>query len=76
MYDWCFDSIELRMLSRAEYVRERNLLKDSHVNSHETQSVHKLGWETGWADSCFLKFHLAALLRRADYIRCLKLLTS
>ena len=46
-----FDSIELRMLRRADYVRERKLLRDSHVHSHETQSVHKLGWETGWAHS-------------------------
>ena len=39
------------MLRRADYVRERKLLRDSHVHSHETQSVHKLGWETGWAHS-------------------------
>ena len=92
-----FDSIELRMLRRADYVRERKLLRDSHVHSHETQSVQKLGWETGWAHSLlsltfatrwnqkhpsyvgiwlFLKLHLATLLRRADYMRCLKLLTS
>ena len=45
------DSIELPMLSRADYVRERKLLRDSHVHSHETQSAHKLGWETGWAHS-------------------------
>ena len=39
------------MLRRADYVRERKLLRDSHVHSHETQSVHKIGWETGWAHS-------------------------
>ena len=32
-------------------MRERKLLRDSHVHSHETQSVHKIGWETGWAHS-------------------------
>ena len=46
-----FDSIELQMLRRADYMRERKLLRDSHVHSHETQSVHKLVWETGWAHS-------------------------
>ena len=87
-----FDSIELQMLRRADYVRERKLLKDSHVHSHETQSVDKLGWRIGWAHSLlslpfatrrnqkhpsyvsirlFLKFRLAALLQRADFIRCL-----
>ena len=92
-----FDSIKLRMLKRAGYVRECKLLRDSHVHSHEMQSVHKLEWETGWTHSLlslafatrcnqkhrsyvsirlFLKFHLAALLRRPDYMRSLKLLTS
>ena len=39
------------MLRRANYERKRKLLRDSHAQSHKTQSVHKLGWETGWADS-------------------------
>ena len=92
-----FDSIELQILRRADYVRERKLLNDSHFRSYETQSVHKPGWGIGWAHSLlslafvarwnqkhpsyvsirfFLKFHLAALLWRADYMRCLKLLAS
>ena len=96
-YDGCFWFHELRMLRRAHYVRKRKLLRDSHLHSHETQSVHKLGSETGWAHSLLslafatrwnqkhpsyvnirlsLKFHLAALLPTADYMRCLKLLTS
>ena len=88
-----FDSIELRMLRRADYVRQRKHLRDSHVRSHETQSVHKFEREIGRAllsihnsmeskhssyvnIRVFLKFHLATLLRRADYMRCLKLLTG
>ena len=92
-----FDSIELQILRRADYVREHKLLRDAHVHSHETQSVHKTGRETGWAHSLlslafvtrwnqkhpsygsiqlFLKFHLATLLQRGDYMRCLKLLAS
>ena len=39
------------MLRTADCVRERKHLRDSHVHSHGTQSVHKLGWETGWAHS-------------------------
>ena len=46
-----FDSIELRMLRRGNYMRERKLPRDSPVYNHEMQSVHKLGWETGWAHS-------------------------
>ena len=47
-----FYSIELRMLRRADYVvKEPKLLRDSHVHSHERQSVHKLGWGIGWAHS-------------------------
>ena len=47
-----FDSIKLRMLRRVDYVRKCKLLRDSpHVHSHETQSIHKLGWETAWAHS-------------------------
>ena len=48
-----FDSIELGMLRRADYVRQRKLLRYSHVHSHETQSVHRLGWGMGWAHSLF-----------------------
>ena len=44
-----FDSIELRMLRRADYVRQRKHLRDSPVRSHETQSVHKFGREIGCA---------------------------
>ena len=89
-YIHVFDSIKLRMLWRANYVR---LTCSQPQNS---QYIHKLGWETGWAHSllslafatrwnqkhpsyiciCFLKFHLTALLWKADYMRCLKLLTS
>ena len=46
-----FDSVVLRMLRRGNYMRERKLPRDSHVYNHEMQSVHKLGWETGWAHS-------------------------
>ena len=64
-----FDSIELRMLRRADYVRERNLLRDSHVHSHETHSVHKLGWETGWAHSLlFLAFATRLNQKHPSYI--------
>ena len=47
-------------------------------------SLLSLKFVTGWyqkhlsyvSSKLFLKFHLAALLRRVDYMRCLKLLTS
>ena len=45
------DSIELRMLRRADYMRERNILGESHVYSYRTPSVSHIGWEIGWADS-------------------------
>ena len=41
------DSIELRMLRRADYLRERNTLRESHAHSYETQSVRVNGWELG-----------------------------
>ena len=47
------DSIELQMLRRAEYMRERDILRESHVHSYETQSVRvgSIEWGAGWADS-------------------------
>ena len=95
MYDGCFWFHWI--VNAKERVQERKLLRDSHVHFHETQSVHKLGWEIGWTHSLLslafttqwnqkhssyvsirllAKFHLAALARRADYMRCLKLMTS
>ena len=41
------DSIELRMLRRADYMRECNILRESHVHRYETQSVGVNGWELG-----------------------------
>ena len=45
------DSIELRMLRRADYMRERNILGESHICSYGTPSVFHIGRENGWADS-------------------------
>ena len=45
------DSMELRMLRRADYMRERNILGESHVYSYGTPSVLHIGWEIGRADS-------------------------
>ena len=45
------DSVELRMLRRADYMRERNILGESHVYSYGTPSVLHIGWEIGRADS-------------------------
>ena len=45
------DSIELRMLRRADYLRECNILEESHIYSHGTPSVFHFGREIGWADS-------------------------
>ena len=90
------DSIKLQMLRRADYLRERNVLRESHVHSYETQSVRENGWELGGRYSALLsilnsmesktsfinkysvvlQFHLTTLLRRVDYMRCSKLLTS
>ena len=47
-------------------------------------SLHSLAFATRWNQKhpsyisiwLFLKFHVAVLLQRADYMRCLKLLTS
>ena len=46
-------------------------------------SLLSLAFATRWNQKhpsyiciCFLKFHLTGLLRKADYMRCLKLLTS
>ena len=47
------DSIELRMLRRADYLRECNISGESHVCSYETLSVFHIGWEIGWEDSLF-----------------------
>ena len=44
------DSIELRMLRRVDYLTDRKILGESHVQSYVTQSVLVLGW-VGWADS-------------------------
>ena len=49
MYDGCF---WFHWVANAkERAQERKLLRDSHVHCHETQSVHKLGWEIGWTHS-------------------------
>ena len=45
-------SIELRMLRRADYLRERNILRESHVHNYETQSVRVNGWEPGGQIVC------------------------
>ena len=45
------DSIELQMLRRADYMREHNILGESHVHSYRTLSVFHIGWGNGWADS-------------------------
>ena len=45
------DTIELRMLRRADYLRERNILGESHVYSYGTLSVFHIGRENRWADS-------------------------
>ena len=48
-YDGCF---WFHWVANAkERAQERKLLRDSHVHCHETQSVHKLGWEIGWTHS-------------------------
>ena len=41
------DSIELQMLRRADYMRECNILRESHVHSYKTQSARVNGWELG-----------------------------
>ena len=38
------DSIELRMLRRADYMRECNILGESHIYSYRTLSVFHFGW--------------------------------
>ena len=43
------DFTELQMLRRANYMRERNILGESHVYSYGTPSVFHFGWEIGWA---------------------------
>ena len=45
------DSIKLRMLRRADYMREHNILGESHVYSYRTLSVFHIGWVNGWTDS-------------------------
>ena len=50
-----FDSIKLRMLWRADYVREPKLLRDSHVHSHKTVSIYiNLGGKQGGHIVCSL----------------------
>ena len=44
------DSTELRMLRRVDYLRDRNILGESHVQSYVTPSVLMLGG-LRWADS-------------------------
>ena len=46
------DSIEIRMLRRADYMKERNILRQSHIHSYETQSVRVNGWELGGQIVC------------------------
>ena len=48
------DSIKLQMLRRADYLRERNVLRESHVHSYETQSARENGWELGGRYSALL----------------------
>ena len=45
------NSFELRMLRRADYLRERNIFGESHVYSYGTLPVFHIGQEIGWADS-------------------------
>ena len=45
------NSFELRMLRRADYLRERNIFGESHVYSYGTLPVFHIGREIGWADS-------------------------
>ena len=45
------DSIKLRMLRRADYMREHNILGESHVYSYGRLSVVHIGRENGWADT-------------------------
>ena len=45
------DSIDLRMLGRADYIRERSIFGESHVYSYGTPSVFHFGREIGWVDS-------------------------
>ena len=45
------DSIEWRMLRRTDYLRQRNILGESHAYSNGTLSVFHIGQENGWADS-------------------------
>ena len=45
------DSIELRMRRRADYMRERNILGESHFTATE---VFHIGRENGWADSSLI----------------------
>ena len=50
-------SIELRMPRRTKYMKERNILGESHVYSYGTPSVVHIGRENGWANSLLsLKF--------------------
>ena len=46
------DSIELQVLRRADYMRERNILGESHILSYEKQSVRVNGWELGGQIVC------------------------
>ena len=45
------DSIELWMLRRADYMRERNILGESHNCSYKTLPVFHFWQEIGWAGS-------------------------
>ena len=45
------DSIELRMLRRADYMRECNVFGESHVYGYGMSPVFHIAQEIGWADS-------------------------
>ena len=46
------DSIELRLLRRADCMKEHNILRESHVHSYKMQSVQENGWEVGGQIVC------------------------